>query len=337
MATDAMIEEELGENRKGKGKGGARRERRTLAPEVWSKTERMNCERALLSFGLGRWGRVINAAGGGTRMRSEDDVALFGVAFVCLCVGVPIGSVGAAAPSAAESEGVSKARELLASLGCATPTLTAQQIAELEPLVTAGGPEYAERVHKLGASFLARLLAIKRLADSIERTVDPLATYVAPPVRGGVGRTPGVRWTARDDALLLLGVYKHGCRAYEEVRDDPELHFSCQLGGWALPTPLDRGFDGTSVIGYDELDELPLPRAGARRRAADGGSAEKQPTAGPIFPQKKEFDERLKALMDAVQEAERERDVRLMWEEEWEAEAEAEAEAAPAKRLRVSL
>jgi len=36
----------------------------------------------------------------------------------------------------------------------------------------------------------------------------------------------------------MLGLYKHGYRAYEEVRDDPELPFSCRAGYAHLPPPL---------------------------------------------------------------------------------------------------
>ena len=45
------------------------------------------------------------------------------------------------------------------------------QVEECEPLVSlsAGGAEYADRVHKLGHTFMARLVALKRLADAVER------------------------------------------------------------------------------------------------------------------------------------------------------------------------
>jgi len=138
----------------------------------------MNCERALLSFGFGRWGRIKEGAQGGTRLREESEIASFATAFVCLCVGVPVGTVGQlAAPGAAadaasgitpggeaELEGIGKARELLQQMGCELPSLSKAMVEELEPLVSAGGAEYAERVHKLGAGFMARLVALKRLA-----------------------------------------------------------------------------------------------------------------------------------------------------------------------------
>ena len=106
--------------------------------QVWSKTERMNCERALLSFGFGRWGRIKEGAQGGTRLREESEIASFATAFVCLCVGVPVGTVGQlAAPGAAadaasgitpggeaELEGIGKARELLQQMGCELPSLS---------------------------------------------------------------------------------------------------------------------------------------------------------------------------------------------------------------------
>ena len=79
---------------------------------------------------------------------------------------------------------------------------------------------------------------LKRLADAIEREPDPLRTFRAPRIAGGIGREDHVPWSARDDAMLLLGVYKHGYRAYLEIRDDPELHFSCRGGGAPLPAPL---------------------------------------------------------------------------------------------------
>ena len=47
-------------------------------------------------------------------------------------------------------------------MGSSLPQLSKAQTEELEPLVTAGGAEYAERVHKLGAGFMARLLSLKR-------------------------------------------------------------------------------------------------------------------------------------------------------------------------------
>ena len=65
------------------------------------------------------------------------------------------------------------------------------------------------------------------VSDAIERVADPVADFRAPVVSGGVGREDGVPWCASDDAMLLLGVYKHGYRAYYEIRDDPEL--TCAL------------------------------------------------------------------------------------------------------------
>ena len=104
----------------------ARRAARKALAHVWSKTERMNCERALLSFGIGRWSRIKDSAQaravphaaclhppravartgscltptpcplwaqGGTKLREEEEIAKFGLAFVALCVGVPVGTV----------------------------------------------------------------------------------------------------------------------------------------------------------------------------------------------------------------------------------------------------
>jgi len=305
-------------------------------------------------------------------------VALFGFAFICLCVGVPIGSIGklTGGASAAEADGISKARELLTQMGCSLPSLTPAQVEELEPLVSAGGAEYAERVHKLGASMMAKLLSLKQLADSIERTPNPLLNYRAPPVRGGVGRPPSVRWTSHDDALLLLGVYKHGLRAYEEatpalpsvrarthchlkcnrrcapqVRDDPELPFSCMRGGWVLPPQLHPA-ECSSGVGFGDLDELPLPRPGSSIAKCKRVEVESTVPAAPVscprahprdtfhtclravasahplrhafatqaFLQKRDYDERLKALIEALQEGERQRTEQLAWEAEWEAE-----------------
>ena len=193
-------EEELDEaqrKRFKKEEDHAKRAARKALAHVWSKTERMNCERALLSFGFGRWGRIKDSAQGGTKLRQEEEIANFATAFVCLCVGVPVGAVGhVGGPNAAavggvvgagatgagagangagaglqctpggevELEGITKARELLGQMGCLLPRLSQARIEELEPLVTAGGAEYAERVHKLGAGFMARLLSLKRRA-----------------------------------------------------------------------------------------------------------------------------------------------------------------------------
>lgn len=169
---------------RGREDDDVRRAARRALSHVWSKTERMGCERALLSFGFGRWARVKEAAGGGTRLRTEAEIAAFGLAFVCLCSGVQIGAVGgeggaapagaacgAATQSTAAREDVAAAHEVLREIGCRVPSLSQAQVTELEPLVSAGGAEYAERVRKLGASMLQRLLALKRLSDAIERFV----------------------------------------------------------------------------------------------------------------------------------------------------------------------
>ncbi|KAL1514522.1 hypothetical protein AB1Y20_003620 [Prymnesium parvum] len=338
MAEDFEADEFLEEGKgKKSSKGSKNREeddakraaRRALA-HVWSKTERMNCERALLSFGFGRWGRVKELAQGGTKMRSEAEVASFGVAFVCLCLGLPIGSVGAAVPSAEEEQrGIQRAREILAQMGCALPSLSSAEMEELEPLVSAGGTEYAERVHKLGASFLQRLLFLKRLADAVERDAKPLETYRAPVVRGGVGREMDVPWTPRDDAMLLLGVYKHGYRAYEEVRDDPELIFSCRSAGPALPPPLPQPAVSNSgaIAAFDEMDVLPVPPASCATPARPAAAH----TRPPCFLQEKEYRERVKALLDALADEATKADEVAAWEAEFEEEHARELRGEPSR------
>uniref|UniRef100_A0A7S3AJF1 Helicase C-terminal domain-containing protein n=1 Tax=Haptolina ericina TaxID=156174 RepID=A0A7S3AJF1_9EUKA len=339
MAEGEEVEDFLDDFIKGKkGKGGksrdeddARRAAKRALAHVWSKTERMNCERALLSVGFGRWGRIKELAQGGTKMRSEQEIAAFGVAFVCLCVGLPIGTVGVVVPSAEEEQkGIQRARELLSQMGCAMPTLSPPEVEELEPLVTAGGVEYAERVHKLGSTFLQRLLFLKRLSDAIEREPSPLETYRAPVVRGGVGRELDVPWTPRDDAMLLLGVYKHGFRAYEEVRDDPELTFSCLVPGPALPAPMPQPAvpNARSTPVFDELDVLPLP-PGSRTPKKLPLPPASAATRAPCFMQEREFRERVKALLDSLAEEERQRDERVAWEAEWEEERRRELRGEP--------
>lgn len=182
------------------------------------------------------------------------------------------------------------------------------------------------------------------------RHAAPFSTFRAPSVRGGVGRHESIPWTPRDDALLLLGLYKHGYRAYDEVRDDPELPFTCRNGYARLPPPLpqpqplephDSPPAGDSVppeADFDALDLLPLSAppdaaAAAAARAAAGQSAIAPPgfdgeTGGAAdeeaFLPEKEFRERARALMDALGEAEKGRDeLRLReaaWEEEWDRE-----------------
>ena len=353
---DRELEEELslGAKKQKKEEDLAKRAARKALAHVWSKTERMNCERALLSFGFGRWGRIKEGAQGGTRLREESEIASFAVAFVCLCVGVPVGTIGqlaapGAAPDAAagetpggeaELEGIGKARELLAQMGCRLPSLSKAQVEELEPLVSAGGAEYAERVHKLGAGFMARLLALKRLAAAVERCADPLMNFRAPPVRGGVGRDVAVPWTGRDDALLLLGLYKHGYRAYEEVRDDDELAFSCRRAGVPqLPAPLQKAdlpgapdAKGGGVMGhplrdalFEPQDVLPLPPAWAAdelpaRRPVPRPPPPHGPEQEKSFLSERDFRARAVALLDALQEQERDREEQAVWEMEWEDE-----------------
>ena len=77
-------------------------------------------------------------------------------------------------------------------------------------------------------------------------------------------------------------MYKHGYRAFEEIRDDDELAFSCQRAGMPpLPAPLappdqPPAPNGGGVMGhpvqdacFEPQDRLPLPAAwagGSRRR-----------------------------------------------------------------------
>ena len=145
----------------------------------------------------------------------------------------------------------------------------------------------------------------------------PLSNFRAPVVRGGVGRDVSIPWTSRDDALLLLGVYKHGYRAFEEIRDDAELAFSCQRQGMPpLPAPLappdqPPAPNGGGIMGhpvadacFEPQDRLPLPAAwaaGPRRRAVAPPPLPKGEHA-PCFLNERDFRERVKALIDVLGE-----------------------------------
>ena len=180
------------------------------------------------------------------------------------------------------------------------------------------------------------MLFLKRLADAVEREAEPLKTYTAPVVRGGVGRELDVPWTPRDDAMLLLGVYKHGYRAYEEVRpfacghltlrdtfamdtttllpplpplatpslppcpqvrDDPELSFSCRVPGPALPPPLPQPAGGTwqpnggGPSKFYKRDVLPVPPTNKPPPAAPSTA----PPRAPCFLQARAHDGHVQA------------------------------------------
>ena len=81
MADEAEVEEHLEEGGwKRRSKGGprnleddeARRAARRALAHIWSKTERMNVERAMLSYGYGRWSRIKEYAGGATKLRDNE-------------------------------------------------------------------------------------------------------------------------------------------------------------------------------------------------------------------------------------------------------------------------
>ena len=369
MADEAEVEEHLEEamrksvpkDPRAKEEDDARRAARRAVAHIWSKTERMNCERALLSYGYGRWARIKEAAAGGTRLRGDDEVERFGVAFICLCVGVQIGAVGGTnGRKPDEEEGIAKAREALRAVGGHVPTLSPQVIAELEPLVNhaAHGHEYAERVHKMGPDFLKRLVRLKRNADAIEREAYPLRTFRAPPVPNGAGREADVPWCPSDDAMLLLGVYKHGYRAYLEIRDDPELRFVCRDDGPPLPPPLRptpaqnaeaAAFSAPAAAaaavapnpppvdypaslavasavattnlakqGYDAWDLLPFAPASDIRRLPPPPPSNPDLMREASFPSEKAFKVRMDALLNAIAIREGKLQVSERHEAEWE-------------------
>lgn len=39
----------------------------------------------------------------------------------------------------------------------------------------------------------------------------------------------GVRWTAVDDAKLLIGIYEHGLGNWDNIRNDPDLGLSNKI------------------------------------------------------------------------------------------------------------
>ena len=39
----------------------------------------------------------------------------------------------------------------------------------------------------------------------------------------------GVKWTAVDDAKLLVGIYEHGLGNWESIRDDPNLGLTSKI------------------------------------------------------------------------------------------------------------
>jgi len=347
MEVDEHLDEAMNRRRvkdpRTRDEDDARRAARRALAHVWSKTERMNCERALLGFGYGRWGRIKEAAGGATKLRTDEELERFGQAFVCLCVGLPIAGVGVPGKGD-QADGIHKARDLLVALGCTLPALTTAQLKDLEPYASAsaGGQEYAERVHKPACApvFMQRLILLKRLADAIEREAEPLATFRAPEVSGGIGREEDVPWSAKDDGMLLLGVYKHGYRAYYEIRDDPELYFTCRHEGVLLPPPLTPATVGAippsgAAAGYDTHDVLPVPAADAKPRQLGLLPAAKGLLAA-TFLSEGGFKARKDALLHAVGEQERRRSQLAANSVEWLEDALREQRGEPARRSKVA-
>ena len=112
-------------------------------------------------------------------------------------------------------------------------------------------------------------------------------------------------------------MYKHGYRAFEEIRDDDELAFSCQRTGMPpLPAPLAPADQPAAPNGgggmghpvhdacFEPQDRLPLPAAwagGPRRRAVAPPPPPKGEHA-PCFLNERDFRERVKALIDVLGE-----------------------------------
>lgn len=80
--------------------------------------------------------------------------------------------------------------------------------------------------------FIAHLDMMRQLAKRIESLKDPLhfrldnCQLPAPPRWGKC-----IGWSARDDAMLLVGVYLHGLSNWRTIAEDTSLKLSGKLDG----------------------------------------------------------------------------------------------------------
>ena len=155
-------------------------------------------------------------------------------------------------------------------------------------------------------------------------------------------------------------MYKHGYRAYLEIRDDPELRFVCRADGPPLPPPLEPTPAQTAAAavfnapaaaaaavasnpppvdyvgaiaaasavatsslprdGYDEWDVLPVAPASDLRKVPPPFPDMDVDMREASFPSEKAFKARMDALLNAIFEQQRQCELRAKLRLEWEQE-----------------
>jgi len=147
--------------------------------------------------------------------------------------------------------------------------------------------QFADRLRRNRARLLGQLVALRRLATSINRCVSPLEDWVAPSLRGASVKDVAPWWTRRDDSVLCVGAYMHGIRAIEDIRNDTSLPFTISIA---------TGGGGEAGDAEEEEEE--------EEKEEGNNKAEGKEGSGGGGVSSSVLEKRLKQLLDGVHERE---------------------------------
>jgi hypothetical protein len=232
MDSDEEEEEEEEEGLDNEVEGDAKGSRR------WTKAERRRFQRALLSFGYGRWDDIALAA---SLHRTSEQIKRYARAFVARCdrlcasaddgkeagKGTPGGS-HAAKTQASWSVMNKIAKEVnaeRATAEAASEEFPADPVTDtIDQEVSLLDPKFSEYLQRNGRNFLFRLEHLMHLPmflEEVENTPTLLTST------GYLQQFPPAPWwrMPEDDVDLLKGVLLHGYGNYVRIRADLTLRF----------------------------------------------------------------------------------------------------------------
>lgn len=178
----------------------------------WIKSEHMSLRAQMMRFGYGRWDDIITAASGRLAERHPQEIIPVARKFVARCY-------------IHARPGVERKALMEILRHHPQHILQDDQTAvdsEVKALLDSATDEADPAEQRKYVRWARKLRLLSRLNDihdhpSLHRLRKGNLRVFTPP--------PTLYWTSADDADLILGSYKHGYGAVENIRTDPELGF----------------------------------------------------------------------------------------------------------------